>query len=83
MSIIELRKKIIEKINETDNIDLLLEVSRLLNLPSKEVEIYKLSTNQKKAINQARAQIKNGQFLKDEDANKEINEFLFYNDSDK
>ena len=40
------------------------------------MEVYKLSEEQKKAVNEARQQIKNGQFLTDDEANKDIDEWL-------
>jgi len=76
MSTKELRKKVIEEIEKTENEDLLGEVYRLLQCETSDIEIYKLSNDQKEAISEARNQIKNGQFLNDEQANKEINEWL-------
>lgn len=76
MSTIELRKRLIEKIQKTENDNLLEEAYRLLELETKDIEIYKLNEDQKKAISEARLQIKNGQFLTDELANKEIDEWL-------
>ena len=76
MSTIELRKRLIEKIQKTENDNLLEEAYRLLELETKDIEIYKLNEDQKKAISEARLQIKNGQFLTDELANREIDEWL-------
>jgi hypothetical protein len=76
MSTIELRKRLIDKIQKTDNEDLLAEAFRLLDLESEDIEIYKLNNDQRKAITEARQQIKNGQFLTDEQSNKEIDEWL-------
>ncbi len=72
----ELRKRLIDKIQKTDNEDLLAEAYRLLDLESEDIEIYKLNNNQRKAITEARQQIKNGQFLTEEQSNKEIDEWL-------
>ena len=47
-----------------------------LELESEDIEIYKLSDEQKSAISESRQQIKNGQFLTDEQADKEIDEWL-------
>lgn len=76
MSTIELRKRLIEKINTTENDDLLEEAYRLLENETEDIEIYKLSNYQMMAIKEARNQIKNGQFLIDEEADKEINKWL-------
>ena len=76
MSTIELRKRLIDKIQKTDNEDLLAEAYRLLELETEDIEVYKLNNDQRKAITEARQQIKSGQFLTDEQSNKEIDEWL-------
>lgn len=76
MSTIELRKRLIDKIQKTDNEDLLAEAYRLLELETEDIEIYKLNDNQRKAISEARQQINSGQFLTDEQSNREIDEWL-------
>ncbi len=75
MSTIELRKRLIDKIQKTDNESLLEEAYRL-ELETQDIEIYKLTDEQRKAVNEGRTQIKNGEFLTDEQANKEIDEWL-------
>ena len=76
MSTIELRKRLIDKIQKTDNENLLREAYRLLELETDDIEVYKLSDDQKKVINEARQQIKGGQFLTNDQADKEIDEWL-------
>ncbi len=76
MSTIELRKRLIDKIQKSDDENLLEEAYRLLELETEDIEVYRLTDDQRKAINEARQQIKNGQFLTDEQANKEIDEWL-------
>ena len=76
MSTIELKKRLIEKIQKTENEGLLEEAYRLLELETSDIEIYKLSDNQKLIVEESRQQIKNGQFLTDEQANKDIDEWL-------
>lgn len=49
---------------------------RLLEIDSEDIEIHKLNDDQKKAINAARIQIKNGQTLTDDQSNKDIDEWL-------
>ena len=66
MSAIELKKRLIDKIQKTDNENLLGEAYRLLELETEDIEIYKLNSEQRKAIEVARQQIKSGQFLTDE-----------------
>ena len=76
MSTIELRKRLIDKIQKTDNENLLEEAYRLLELETQDIEVYKLTDEQRKAVIEARQQIKNGEFLTDDQANKEIDEWL-------
>ena len=76
MSTKELKKRLIEEIEKTENDDLLEEAYRLLHLETSDFEIYKLSSDQRDAITEARNQIKNGQFLTDEETDKEFNEWL-------
>ena len=76
MSIIELKQKLISRIQETVDDSLLEEALRLLNIESSESEALTLNEEQVKAVNEAQAQIKNGQFLTNEQANKEIDEWL-------
>ena len=76
MSTIELRKRLIDKIQKTDNETLLEEAYRLLELETENIEVYKLTDDQRTAVNEARQQIKDGKFLTDEQANKEIDGWL-------
>jgi hypothetical protein len=76
MSTTELRRRLIDKIQKTENADLLAEAYRLLELETEDIEIYKLNDDQRKAITEARHQINNGQFLTDDQSNKEIDEWL-------
>ena len=76
MSTPELRKRLIDKIQKTENENLLQEASRLLNIETEDLEVYKLNSNQQQAIQEARDQIKNGQFLTDQEATNEIDGWL-------
>lgn len=76
MSSAELKKRLIDKIQETDNKNLLEEAFRLLQLESEDIEVSKLSNEQKSAVNEAREQIKRGEFLTDDEANKDVDEWL-------
>jgi len=77
MSTIELRKKLIEKINSTEDEKLLLEVTRLMEIQLSEIEIpYKLSDKMLEAIDEAEEQIKKGEFLTHEQAKQEVEEWL-------
>lgn len=76
MSTTELRKKLIDRINRTEDRDLLEEVVRLLDINVDEVNTYVLSEDQKSAVSEAREQIKIGKLLTDEEADRDIDEWL-------
>lgn len=71
-----LKKRVIEGIENTRNTDLLEEVLRLLDLENQDLEVYELNDAQINAINEAREQIKNGQTLTNEEVNDEIDKWL-------
>jgi len=76
MTVKELRKKLIGKINQTENNEILEEMYRLLVNEETNNSTYALSDDQKNAVEEAHEQFKNGQFLKGEQADKEIDEWL-------
>lgn len=76
MSTIELRKQLFEKIQKTENKELLEEACRLLALETEDIELYKLNDDQRTAVAESRQQIKDGLFLTNEQADKEIDEWL-------
>ncbi|MDQ3142262.1 MAG: hypothetical protein M3Q56_08450, partial [Bacteroidota bacterium] len=75
-STIEFKKQLIENIQETDNDNILKELYRLLEIESEAEGIYKLNEQQIIVIEEARSQIKNGQFLENDQANIEIQGWL-------
>ncbi len=76
MSTIELRKRLIEKIQHSENKSLLEDVYRLFELETQSLEIYELNESQLDAVNEAREQLKTGKYLTSEQADKEIDEWL-------
>ncbi len=76
MSTIELKERLIEKIKETDNENILEEAYRLLDIEAADIDIYHFSEEEKKEINASKNQINNGQFLTNEAVNKEIDQWL-------
>jgi hypothetical protein len=76
MKTIEIKKKLINEINLSKNKGLLEEFYRFLNLENEIQETYKLNTEQKSAIAEAREQIENGDYLTNEQANQDIEEWL-------
>jgi len=76
MSSIELRNKLIERIKRTEDEKLLEEAYRLLEMESEDFEIYTLKDDQKKAIEDSRAQIEKGQSLTNDQVNRDSDEWL-------
>ena len=70
-----LKEKLINKIKETDDPSILEEVSNLFELQEPDT-VYQVNDKQKKAIEEAKDQIKNKETLTDEQANKDIDEWL-------
>lgn len=76
MKTVELKKKLIKKINTLENQMLLEEICRVVGIPIEDDDIYYLSEEQLKAVEEAERQYENGQFLTNEEADKEIKEWL-------
>jgi hypothetical protein len=76
MSVTELRKKLIRKINESENNEILEEMYHMIANEEIDKGIYLLSEDQKRAVEESQEQFKNGQFLTGEIADKEIDEWL-------
>jgi hypothetical protein len=75
MSTIELKKLLIERIQLTDDQQLLEEAYRLLEIAD-DTAVYVLSEAQERTIALARQQMEAGQSLTHEQANREIEEWL-------
>ena len=76
MSTTDLKKKIIDEINDLDNEDLLLEVYQLLEIENEGAALYPLSEEQIAAVHESQEQVRQGKFLSEEEADKEIDEWL-------
>ncbi|MBI5214464.1 MAG: hypothetical protein HY960_01785 [Ignavibacteriae bacterium] len=76
MSTLELKQRLITTIELTENRTLLQELNTLLEVDIGEVELYQMNDAQTNAVHEARAQIKNGQFLTNEQADKATDEWL-------
>ncbi len=77
MSTLELKRLLIEKIQKIEDDNLLGEAYRLLEINAEESdEVYLLNDEQKSAIEEAREQIRNGQYLTNEESNRQIKEWL-------
>ena len=70
-----LKDKLINKIKEITDPAILEEVSNLFELQEPE-SIYQTTYKQKKAIEEAKEQVKNNQTLTNEQADKDVDEWL-------
>ncbi len=71
----DLRDKVIDKVNKLEDESLLNDLIRLID-DNADDEIYRLSDNHKKAINTAIDQIEKGDYLTNEQSNKQIDKWL-------
>mgnify|MGYP000170985619 CR=1 FL=1 len=76
MNKVKLKEKLIQKIQETENEDLLNDIMSILQSEEETSEIYKFSDKEIVGVNEAQVQIKNGQYLTHEEAKKRIDEWL-------
>ena len=71
----ELREKLTGRINQVERIDLLEELMQIIE-QEEDITPYVFSTEQKNAVNEGLNQYKDGQYLSDEDADKDISKWL-------
>jgi len=76
MTVTELKKRLIGKISQLENNELLEEMYRLIANEETDISIYELSEEQIKAVEEGQLQYKNGEFLTEEQADKDIEEWL-------
>jgi hypothetical protein len=76
MTVTELRKRLIRKINQTENNDILEEMYRLIENEETDSPIYKLSIEHHNAVEEGQQQFKNGKILASEQAEKHIEEWF-------
>lgn len=74
MTVIELKEKIIAKISNTDNEDLLEHISDLIDFESN--EIHAMSPDEIDAVKDGIRQIENGQSISHEEVKRQMNEWL-------
>jgi hypothetical protein len=75
MSSADLKEQLINKIHATDDKVLLEELSVLFELQEPDT-VYELNDEQKNKIKTGQEQIKSNQFLTDEEANKDVDQWL-------
>ncbi len=76
MTISVMKSEIIKKVETINDFELLDEIRSLIKIRKDSPAIYHLSDEQKAAVAEAQEQFKNGEYLNDDLANKEIDEWL-------
>ena len=76
MTVPELKKKIIGKINSSEDPELLEEVYRLMNIDGEDPKVYVLSEEQRSIVEEAIQQIDNGEFLSGEESDAGVKQWL-------
>ena len=76
MTIQDLKHKLITRIKKSKDNRILEEMYRLLTNEEADTDILELNTEQKEAIERAQQQYRNRQFLSQEQADNEIDEWL-------
>lgn len=76
MRTIEIREKLIHEINLSNNKSLLEELYHFLSQENKIQKPYKLTNEENALVEEARTQIKKGDYLTNEKANQEVDEWL-------
>lgn len=70
------KEQLISKIQNIEDVTILKEVYRLLEIESEDLKSSILTDEQISIVNEAREQIRNGQFLTHEEAHHKINQWL-------
>ena len=66
----ELRNKVIGKINQIDDEEVLSEIYRMLDDANHDEEVFQLSEDHKNAVDEAKSQIERGEFLTNTQVNQ-------------
>lgn len=72
----EMKQDLIDKIKATKDENILEEVYRILEVGTQEVEMIVLTNEQKDSIDEGITDIENGKYLSNEEANREMEEWL-------
>ncbi len=76
MTVKELKTKLIGKINQLEDYELLEDMYRLLENEEANLNIYQLSEEQLRAVEEGQQQFKNGLILPEDQADKDIEKWL-------
>ena len=76
MTVVELKEKLIAKISTTNDKELLDEVSWIIDVEEPDNEMHIMSAGEIEAVKEGLEQIKNGQYISNEEANRQVEEWL-------
>lgn len=76
MTTIELKEKLIAKIRSTDDQQLLDHISEIIDLGTLTDGVYEMSPGEIEAVNEGLAQLDNGEWITNEEANRQVAEWL-------
>ena len=71
-----LREKLIKRIRDIDNGEILNQIARLVHFEEKFDEVYIMSPEEIEAVEDGRRQIENGEWITNEEANRRIDDFF-------
>ena len=76
MSSLELKQKIIEKIESIEDDNLLAEIYRTLEISQADNDVFVLTPPMRIALDEGLEDVKHGRVISNDEANKEIDEWL-------
>ena len=76
MTVVELKEKLIAKISTTTDKELLNEVSWIIDVEEPNNGMHVMSPGEIEAVKEGLEQIKNGQYISNEEANRQVEEWL-------
>jgi predicted transcriptional regulator len=76
MSVTALQQKLIDKISNINDVDLLEDIYSFIGIDEEVGKFYSLSDKQISSIEQSKQQIKDGNYFTNDDVNKEIDKWL-------
>ncbi len=76
MTLTEIKKEILERVNEVNDNIILEEVYRILQIPIKPEEVFRFSDSQNELLNKREDEIDKGDFVTHEESEKDLDEWL-------
>jgi len=76
MTVIELREKLIEKIRNTDNEELLDHISDMIDFQKGYGEVYQVTGEELVAVKEGLRQLDEGKWISNDESNKRVDEWL-------